>query len=244
VAVIDFDAGAVVRTHNVCAPREVPMSLALAPTPRGPVVYVGLWRPVAPVGSPWRPAGGRVLALDAQTGATTAVLPLVGLPDALVVGTGPVGSGPESASRLYCVEAPLPADEDGTPPLRRDGAARGWRLWGADPTTLDVASEQVVRYPPIGLTVAPDGRQAYAVVQPVDGQFLRALLRLDLVRGTETLLARVPGSTGTSLAVTDARVYVPNPEGNAVWVADRQGRPLQAIPVRGHPLGIALSGAG
>jgi hypothetical protein len=238
LALIDFDDGAVARSQSVCVARELPMSLALERTPRGTVVYIGLWHSAAQADGASTPSGGRVLALDAQTGATLAILPLAGLPDTLFV-----GNGPEQISRLYCVEAPLGTDEDGTASQRRVGYGRGWRLWGLDATTLDVTSEQGLPYPPAGLTVAPGRDQAYAFVEPLDAHLHRGLVRVDLVSGTETLLARVPGGTGTSLAITEDRVYVPNPDGNEVWVADRLGRALKTIPVGGRPLGIALSSA-
>jgi DNA-binding beta-propeller fold protein YncE len=238
LALIDFEEGAVTRRQTVCATHEVPMSLTLDRTEHGTVVYVGLWHSAAQGDGVLIPNGGRVLAIDAQSGAVTAVLPLNGVPDALFV-----GNGPEGTSRLYCVEALVDRDEDGTAYQRRARSARGWQLWGLDPTTFDVTSEQSLSYPPTGLAVAPEGNQAYGFVEPIDWQFHRALVRVDLVSGTETLVARVPGTTGISLAVTEDRLYAPNPEGNEVWVADRQGRPLKTIPVGGHPLGIALGDA-
>jgi len=238
LALIDFDDGTVARRQLVCDSHELPMSLALERTAHGTAIYVGLWHPAVHVDGVLIPNGGRVLAIDAQSGAVTASLLLNGLPDALFV-----GNGPERTSRLYCAEALIDRDEDGTAYQRRAGSARGWRLWGLDPATLDVASEQALPYPPAGLTVAPDRSAAYAFVESIDGQSHRGLVRVDLVNGTASLLAHVPGTTSANLAVTEDRVYAPNPEGDEVWVTDRQGHPLKTIPVGGHPLGIALSGA-
>jgi hypothetical protein len=40
--------------------------------------------------------------------------------------------------------------------------------------------------------------------------------------------------------VTDERVYVPLPDGAEVWVGDRQGLALGAVPVGRRPFAIAL----
>ena len=90
--------------------------------------------------------------------------------------------------------------------------------------------------------MAPDGDQAYAFVGPVDGLLDRVLLRLDLRTGAQTLLGRVPGPDGSSLAVSRDRVYVPNPRGHDIWVGDRQGRPLTTFAAGQHPLDVVLSG--
>jgi hypothetical protein len=216
----------VLRTPSVCAAGEVPTSLALETTPMGPVAYVGLWRPAAPVEGAWMPSRGRVLAVDAQRGATLAALPLDGVPNALLLALGP-----DRIRRLYCIEAlPEPSEDEWS---------NERRLWGLDPATLAVLDVQSLPYPPSELALAPEGDQAYSFVAASGPQFRRSLLRLDLLTGVETLLGYVPGATGASLVVTEDRIYAPNREGQSVWVGDRRGRPLKEVAVGQLPLGIA-----
>jgi hypothetical protein len=91
---------------------------------------------------------------------------------------------------------------------------------------------------PVGLAVAPDGGAADALTAVGS-----ALTELDPVAGTERRLAALP-EDATALAVTDDRVYAPNPWGDEVWVVDRRrAQPTRSVRLRRDPQGIALGGA-
>jgi len=235
---IDLHSGVAAPGRPLCAAGERAVSLALQDSAAGPVAYAGLWSPAAD----WADAGpsghGRVLAIDARSGATTGVVRVDGVPDALLLAADPHG-----AARLYAVEARLEPDEEATAPRQRSRYdAHGWRLIALEPATLAPLDELRLASPPLGLAVAPGGDQAYALVGPADRSLDRALVRLDLQTGAQTVLDRVPGKSGSGLVVTRDRVYVPNPEGRDVWVGDRQGRPLTTLAVGEHPQDIAFSG--
>ena len=135
LTLVDVPAGAVVATSAVGGPHELVTGLALDDGPGGPVAYLALWRTRAmgasiPGASPG-PVGhaARVVAVDARTGATVAVLPLAGVVVPLALGPAPGGLG----RRLYAVER-LAGPED-----EAAGPTRG-RLLGLHPTTLEVES--------------------------------------------------------------------------------------------------------
>jgi hypothetical protein len=112
---------------------------------------------------------------------------------------------------------------------------------GLDPAGLAVESDRALSGPLRRLAVAPDGREAYAFAPAGDPSLGSALVAVDLATGaTADLGKRVPGQGLAGLAVTDERVYVPLPDGAEVWVGDRQGRPLDVVPVGRRPFAIAL----
>jgi DNA-binding beta-propeller fold protein YncE len=114
-------------------------------------------------------------------------------------------------------------------------AADRWLVRGFDPLTLSPTGTLTLPGAAWRVTFAPGGEEAYALA--ASGA---TLLRLDLAAGNVTPLAGVPRRAVT-LAVTDERVYVPDPFGSEVWALDRDsGRLLQAIPVGRGPTGIAL----
>ena len=240
LALIDLLAGSVVRAHQACAPGDAVAGLALRAGDAGPVAYLATWRPGS---GPADRGRGRVVALDATTGAPLAAYDAGGLPVDLVLGRAPPGQPgpPATAERLYAVvgrPAGPPGEADGD---QEFDTAEGWWLVGLDPEGLAVASDRAVAGPLRRLAVAPDGRQAYAFAPAGDPALGSALVAVDLATGaTANLGKRVPGQGLAGLAVTDERVYVPLPDGAEVWVGDRQGRPLGVVPVGRRPFAIAL----
>jgi DNA-binding beta-propeller fold protein YncE len=239
LVLIDLHSGVAAPGQPLCADGERAISLALQDGAAGPIAYAGLWSPAEAVAGSGLPGRGRVLAIDARSGATTAIVRVDGVPDALILAADPHGT-----SRLFAVEARLEPDEEATTPRQRYRYdAHGWRLRVLDPATLALLDElRLASYSPLGLAVAPGGDQVYTLVGPVDGLLDRALVRLDLQTGTQTVLCQVPGTIGGGLVVTRDRVYVPNPEGADVRVVDRQGRPHTTLAVGEHPLDVVGSG--
>ena len=197
------------------------------------MTYLGLWRS----GGPGRGGRGRILALDAASGAIQAAAPLDGAPGDLGVGPAPDRPGP----RLYVAVATLEPEDDAAPDdTSRFGQARGWRLLGLDAATLAQERDHPLAGPPVWLTVAPDGRDAYALVRDGSGSAAGRLQRIDLTTGAASLLGRAPGLGLAGLAVTADRLYVPDTFGDRLWIADRGGRPLGEIAVGRRPAAIAL----
>ena len=218
--VVDARAGRVLRTHAVCAPgAEAVTGLAVENGPGGATVYLAVARPLPPGAGG---AAGRVVALDAASGARLAGRPLAGLAGALVLAQSPDGAGP----RLYGVELPAGADPDESP---GDHA----RLLGLDPATLGVERAYPLGFRPRALAVAPDGARAYALAATG-----HRLMELDLLGGAERRLADVPGGA-QALAVAGPHLYVPDPSGGAVLVFDRRSGDLIArVPVGRRPAGV------
>jgi hypothetical protein len=240
VALVDLEAGAVVRTHRPCARSDTVTGLALRTTEAGPVAYLAIWRPGAGSG-PSTPEAGRIVALDALSGAAIASRAAGGVPLGLVLGRIPPPA-PGPAERLYAVVARPPAPGPAVADVDQlFDAAGGWCLVGLDPDGLTVASERAVGAPLRRLAVAPDGRQAYAFAAADEPDLGSALVAVELATGATTRLGkRVPGRGLAGLAVTADRVYLPLPDGAEVWVGDRQGRPLGVVPVGRRPFAIAV----
>lgn len=229
---VDLRAGRVVRTLAVCAPGEEAVTgLAFESGPAGAIAYLGISRPepALPGGHVRRPGGGnRLVAIDADTGALLAALPLAGLPSNLVLAPA---SGREPR-RLYGVEAPVAPDPE-QPTADRS------RLLGLNPTTFRVERDHQLGFRPSRLAVGPEGGNAYAIAS--DGT---RLMHVDLMSGVQHRLADVQGS-GASLAVSAERIYVTHPYGNALHALDRRrGEVVATIPVGRRPAGIILADAG
>ena len=118
--------------------------------------------------------------------------------------------------------------------------ATEWRLTGLDPDTLHVESEQRLPYRPLWLGVTPDGRRAFAVAGPTSLLTPSAVLRIDLLGGSASLLRAAPGRV-MGLAVTGDRLFLADPEGEALWVTDHRGRLARTVRVGRHPIAVALS---
>jgi hypothetical protein len=237
VALVDLLDGAVALTHPVGAPGDSVTALAVENGSAGPAVYAGTWSPPRLAGGRWVPAAGRLLAVDAHSGAA-AVHAVTGVPGQVMLGPAPR----RARRRLYVVEAVGGAGDgpSGDAALLY-ATARAWRLVGLNPVTLEVESEQAVPYALYWLTLAPDGDHAYALPGPGTGLAAGRLLRIDLAAGGATLLDRTPAPTVGGLAVTDTRIFLPDVAHDQVWALDRRGRPLGAVRVGRGPLGIGLS---
>jgi hypothetical protein len=230
LVLLDRDGGAAERTHAVCAAWQMVNGLALEAGPGGAVAYLAIRDLRAEPAGRLVAVGGRVVALDARSGATLAVAPVACEAGHLFLAPSPV----EPGRRLYCLVAPAAA-----PGAEREGTALGGRrLLGLDPTTLAVESEHVLESWPRRLVVAPAGGHAYAL--DPEGTRVR---HLDLATGVERPLATLPGEA-FDLAVAGDRLYVPDPFGDHVWVLDRHGgRLLTRVPVGRHPMTITAGAA-
>jgi hypothetical protein len=237
LALIGLSDAAVERTLTVCTgERDSVQALALERGPDGPIAYVALWRQATPGAGP---GGARLAAVHLPTGAVRASAPLPGVPEQVLVAPAPDGA----ARRLYAVSA-VPnavASRDGSVAAEAIAAgASEWRLTGLDPDTLRLESEQRLPYPPLWLGVTPDGRRAFAVAGPTSLLTPSALLRIDLLGGSASLLGAAPGRA-MGLAVTGDRLFLADPEGNGLWVTDHRGRLARTVRVGRHPVALALS---
>ena len=223
VALVDGFGGVVERTLAVCGPGQRVAAVALESGSAGLVVYLGLWHP-AEEGDAAGLARGRIVALDARSGAVRAVAPLAGRPGSLAVAPGRT---PLDA-RLYCVEHVTFLSYDTSPGVRS-------RLLTLDPETLQLERDLPLRDSPLHVTVAPDGDRAYALT--AGG---RRLVHADLASGVEAPLMSLSGE-GYALAVAESWVYVSHPKGGAIWVVDRRrGTVAKTIRVGQRPTELAL----
>jgi hypothetical protein len=211
------------RTLAVCGPRERVSAVALESGPAGLVAYLGIW-PTAEERDAAGLARGRVVALDARSGAVRAVAPLAGRPGylALVPGRSPLDA------RLYCVEH--------VTFLAYDTSVGGRSQFLAfNPGTLQLERELPLRDSPRLGAVAPEGDRAYLLT--AGG---RLLVHVDLASGVEAPLVPLPGA-GYALAVAESVVYVSHPTGSAIWVVDRRrGTIAKTIRVGQRPIELAL----
>ena len=222
VALVDAAAGAVERTLAVCGPDERVAAAAFESSPAGLVVYLGTWLSVEE-GDAAGPARGRIVALDARTGAVRASAPVDGRPSRLALAPG--RSPPDA--RLFCLEdTPVPAYDT--------AAGVRSRLLALDPATLQLERAAPLRAGPRYLAVAPDGERAYLL--PTLGGTVH---EVDLRSGAQTPWAALPGA-GAGLVATDRWVYAA--AGDAVWRIDRRaGGRAEILSVGGHPGALALA---
>jgi hypothetical protein len=231
LALLDVTRGTGGRAYTVCADPDVVVDAVLEPGPPGPVAYVAVWRPPALLDGRWRPAGGRVLAVDAQTGDRLGAAALPGTPAQLRLAQAPGDTG----RLLYCLVGGL--GPEGDPGAETDLFANGpRRLLGFDPATLRPEREYALPHPVRALAVTPDGAAAYAL----DAAGRREVIRVDLHTGAARHLAALPGA-GADLAVTRERVFVADGRA-AVWALDaRSGALARTLAVGRGPVGLALS---
>ncbi len=65
-------------------------------------------------------------------------------------------------------------------------------------------------------------------------------MHVELSSGARRRLSLLPGA-GLGLAVTEDKLFIPNPEGHELWVVDRRaGQFRRPIDVGRHPIGLAL----
>jgi hypothetical protein len=93
---------------------------------------------------------------------------------------------------------------------------------------------------PLGLTVAPEGRAAYAFAtdyRPTG----RPIHPIDLATGAVAVAGLAPGFGTGGLVVTADRLYVADPCNDRIWTADRAGRPRGFLLAGRRPTGITAS---
>lgn len=225
LALVGLNAGEVEATQAACSVFESVFAVAVDTWPSGPVAYLGIWHwPHQGDDGQWVVGRGRIVAVDARSGAIVAPAPLNGAPLSMSLTSGPHRSG----RRLYVVETnPGPGGDYDAPDH--------WRLRGLDPWTLDPLFDRTLGEPPHWLTVAPDGDQAYYFIADSN-----TLVHVELSSGARRRLSLLPGA-GLGLAVTEDKLFIPNPEGHELWVVDRRaGQFRRPIDVGRHPIGLAL----
>ena len=164
LTLVDVPAGAVAATAAGCGPHDLVTGLALDDGPGGPVAYLALWR-LRP-GAARRPrrggraagAAGRVVAVDARTGAPVAVLPLDGVPVLLAAraGAGPAraaGCTPWSGSPARRTTRRRPPGAR----LARPAPRPPWRSRASGPSTSSprASSWRPTATPPTPCTTTP-----------------------------------------------------------------------------------------
>jgi hypothetical protein len=225
LALVDLEAGAVVRTHDVCGAGESVRDVALDSDGGGPVAYVALWGGSAAAPDGEAGGGGRVVALAAATGAVLATRATAGVPDRVLLGPGPDGAG----RRVYCLESTPP------PPAHPES----WGLVTLDAATLAFERAYALPVPPLWPALAPDGGHLYALTDRGGGAG-RGVVDLDLTTGVVSRLLTLPGD-GLGLAATAERLYVLDPDRGGLWAVDRRrGRLLGATAVGRPPVALTL----
>ena len=245
LAAIDIASGAVGAPLAPCRPGETVAGLALGDGPGGPTAYLSLWRTASWDAAGPVPGGGLIRSLDLASGAVVAEARLAGLPGPLLLAAGPGAAG----QRLYGVEGFHSAGEPGGDAYAEADLADRWLVRGRNPLTLSPETAVALPARPKALAIAPDGDHGFALAGsagragPGDpARVSTALVHLDLRRGSAQPLGRVPGSGYGGLAVAGDRLYVPNPEGDAVAVVDRRsGAPLPPVKTGRGPAGVLLA---
>jgi hypothetical protein len=143
---------------------------------------------------------------------------------------------------VYCVEG-LHSSGVTDDTAVTSSQADQWLVRGLDPLTLAPQSAVALPARPRALAVAPDGDHAYALAGPSGLARTSPLVHLDLRLGAVRPLGSVPGSGAGGLAVSGGRLYVPDPEGDAVTVVDRySGAHLPSVKTGRGPVSIAFGG--
>jgi hypothetical protein len=250
-AVVELERKRVVRHLTLGAADEV--ALALHALPDGTRLYAGLWRYDAGYG---QPGTGRLVALDAATGAERARAPLPR--DAAVidfaVAAPPAGiplrsTEPSGGHALYAlVRLPGPALDDWDVFARLSLAA-------FDPEALRLLAWWPLDGSPSAMAVTPDGSRAYFLHVGAAGR----LIALDLTAagaaaGQPAQLAGTGGAPtpaatrqwwlpGGCLALACSpvgKVYVADAFGDRLWRIDaRTNTMLGDIPLPGAPITLA-----
>jgi DNA-binding beta-propeller fold protein YncE len=239
LALVDLRTGTVGRRWPVCRPGDEPTGLAMDTDAGGPVAYVAL-RARPDERHEDRGAGqGRIVAVDLTSGLPVAETPLAGEPGALVLAAAPGSTG----RRLYTVQSPPDTPECAGNEWCSASQANGWRLIGRDPATLVPEVDYPLPFPPLWLTISPDGRHGYVFAPEFASGYGDAavLVQIDLRSGALRPLARFARPSLGPIVVVGRRLYVPLPDQQAVWVLDPHGRVQQTIRVGQAPIGLAVS---
>jgi hypothetical protein len=237
-AVVDLRRGAVLR-HLPLSPAGESV-LALLALPDGDRLATAVWRWPSTGAGGSHPGAGRLVLLDARTGAIRA---RSGLPDDaavtdLALAAPPPGAAGGGGLAIYAVVgAPGPAldEDDWWAPATR------FELAALDQTTLDVLAVWPLERRPQALAVAPDGSRAYLLVGlPGGWGWSQRVVVLDLVGGAARRVWPLP-SGGFGLALSAAgKLYVADAFGDRLWRVDtRTDTFLGSIPLAGAPIAIA-----
>jgi hypothetical protein len=239
LTLVDLRTGTVGRRWPVCRPGEEPAGLAMDADAGGPVAYVAL-RARPDERHEDRSAGqGRIVAVDLATGLPMAEAPVVGKPGALVMAAAWGGTG----RRLYTVQSPPDTPDCAGNEWCSTSPAGGWRLIGWDPATLVPEEDYPLPFPPLWLSISPDGQHGYMFAPefaPSNGD-AAVLVQIDLRSRALHPLARFARPSLGPMVVVGRRFYVPLPDQQAVWVLDPHGRVQQTIRVGQAPIGLAVS---
>jgi hypothetical protein len=225
LALLDLEAGAVLRTHNVCGAGESLRDVALDEATGAPIAYVALWRGPTPdtTGYVAGDGSGRVVALAAETGAVLASHTTEEVPERLLPGPAPGGVG----RRVYSLEVMERVDLDAA------------RLVALDAATLYPERDYPLPTVPLWPALAPDGEHLYALAG-LGGAGARRIMALDLTTGAVSPLLNLPGD-GLGLAATAGALYVLDSEHGRLWTFDRhRGRLLNTTPIGRRPIAMTL----
>ena len=236
LALVDIVSGTIRSTFTVGNENDRVLAMALDDTTPAPVVYVSLWNdwiesaPGINFGRRWQ--SGRITALDARTGAVLSTVPVGGVPAQLALTPGRA----ERTRQLFAVLVNTGAWAENSPTAQ--GPTHhlvSFDLDSLTPTRVLALTE------PLGqLSIAPDARTAYALVEPAQTGIV---VHLDLDTGTSRRLARLP-ALAVGIAISGDRLYVAEPARNVVWVVDRKrGLILRSVPVGNGPIGVASLGS-
>ncbi|MDQ3702586.1 MAG: hypothetical protein M3442_16930, partial [Chloroflexota bacterium] len=226
--------------HDLCGDEDSVRDLALGQSEWGPTVYAAVWTGPRLVDGRWSAGGGRIVALQAETGRRTGGYPLDGVPGQVSFWQGHAAQD----RSLYVLESfPGTATADGQTE-HVAGGERRWRLLRLDPATLTPEAVYPLPHPPqpqARFAVAPEGGQAYVLTGHDAGSGGAALLDVDLLSGATSRFVVLPGA-GVELAVAARYIFVTNPSGGEVWVIDRrQRRIVRTVPLGQRPLAVAAT---
>jgi DNA-binding beta-propeller fold protein YncE len=241
MALIDLESGRIDRTHHLCAADEIVQDVALENGTSGPIAYLAMWRRATQAPGATNTGSGRIQVVQAETGASLGFLPLAGVPGRIMLAP----SSERLGLRLYCVQGIGMRDDSseydaGVPEFY---SANRWQLLKVDPVKLEMEREYEISALPRWLTVAADGKDAYAIAGYGSPDLGSTIMHLDLTTGGVRLLGRAPGTGFSGLAVADRRIYVPDGSSDGVAVVNRRdGAFVKTIHVGRHPIGILSIG--
>ena len=241
VAVIDMHTGEQRRRIPVADTGE--SVLALLADQEGRRLYVAIWSWVAFRPGTFNDVKGRLVALDAHTGAILgrAPLPADCAATELTLAAAPPGSPGAGSPTSPCIYATT-----STPGPFRDesaywGVDRRHALIALDPDTLDVVGTWSLDRQPSALAMMPNGTRAYVLAgSGFNGPWSRELVSVDLTSSNATRRWPLPDGCFSLALSPVGKVYVADALGDRLWRVDvRQNSNISSIPLPGAPLSLA-----